>query len=302
MHTATPSILALTDFSTQAEHALERAALLAAEHQAQLRILYAAEEPNPKFADPFARLEQRARQLARRHSISVKAVGHQGDMLDDALKQAQRVNLLVLDQRSHRTLWKFWQGSTLDQLLRLCPCPVLVVKHRPAQAYGRLLVAVDLSDTSKDLVRYASDFTQDAELELFHALSDLDEVWPRSSHASLEAMQAFRQKTHRNARSRLFRFSDSSHTRRNRVTSVAGRGGDPARQTVVQQEAIQADLVVVGKQRNATLVDFLLGSVAQRLTHWASSDVLVVPHDYRAPSSAKATARMLPLSVSRAAT
>lgn len=285
------SIFAITDFSTQAEQGLERAAQLAHAHEAKLNVMYATEVPNPKFSDPFARLEQRARQLVRRHGISVKAVARTGGMLADILKQCQRSNLLVLDQRSHRAPWQFWQGTTLDQLLRHSPCPVLVVKQAPTRPYGRLLVAVDFTETSKELVRHASGFALDAELELFHALSELDEAWRRSTLTSPEAVNAYRQKAHRSARDRLFRFTDSSHTRRNRVTSVAGRG-EPARQTVVQQEATKADLIVVGKERSSTLADFLLGSVAQRLTQWASSDVLVVPNGYQAPSSAAAAARI----------
>ena len=39
------TIVALTDFSPAAEHALERAALLAGAHGAQLRILFAADGP-----------------------------------------------------------------------------------------------------------------------------------------------------------------------------------------------------------------------------------------------------------------
>ena len=108
------SIFAITDFSTQAEQGLERAALLAHAHDAKLSVMYATEAPDPKFSDPFARLEQRARQLARRHNISVKAVARTGGMVDDILKQCQRSNLLVLDQRIHRSPWQFCQGSTLD--------------------------------------------------------------------------------------------------------------------------------------------------------------------------------------------
>ena len=285
------SIFAITDFSTQAEQGLERAALLAHAHQATLSVMYATETPNPKFSDPFARLEQRARQLARRHTIRVKTVARTGRMVDDILKQCQRSNLLVLDQRGHRSLWQFWQGSTLDQILRHSACPILVVKKPVMRPYHRLLVAVDQTETSKDLVQHASGFALDAELELFHALYDLDEAWPSSHVMTSEAVNAYRERAHRNARDRLFRFTDSSHARRNRVNAVVGRG-EPARLTVVQQEATKADLIVVGKERSSTLIDLLLGSVANRIAQWANSDVLVVPNGYQAPSSAAAAARI----------
>lgn len=285
------SIFAITDFSTEAEQALERAAMLAHTHQAKLYVMYATEVSNPKFSDPFARLEQRSRQLARRHQICVKAVARTGGMVDDILKQCSRSNLLVLDQRTHREPWLFWQGSTLDQLLRDSPCPVLIVKQPPVQTYGRLLVAVDFTQASKELVRHASSLALDAELELFHTANGADSAWSQPKLMSSEAVNAFRQKAHRGARDRLFRFTDASTTRRNRVSSVAGRG-EPARQTVVQQEASQADLIVVGKERSFTITDFLLGSFAQRLTQWANCDVMVVPNDYEAHTGATAATRI----------
>ncbi len=285
------SIFAITDFSSQAEQGLERAALLAQAHAATLSVMYVTEVPNPKFSDPFARLEQRARQLARRHNIGVKTVARTGGLLDDILKQCQRANLLVLDQRSHRSAWKFWQGTTLDQMLRHIPCPVLVVKKPPTQPYGRLLVAVDQSETSQKLVGHASGFALDAELELFHALPNWGETRPDSTVMSPQLVNAYRQRAHGRARDRLFRFTDSSHARRNRVSAATGQG-EPARQISVQQESSKADLIVVGKERRSTLVDFLFSSVAQRVTQWARSDVLVVPNDYRAPSSATAAARI----------
>lgn len=285
------SIFAITDFSTLAEQGLERAALLAHAHKATLSMMYATEVPNPKFTDPFARLEQRARQLARRHGISVKTVARTGSMEVDILKQCQRSNLLVLDPRCHRTPWLFWQGTTLDKMLRHSPCPVLIVKQPPSRPYGRLLVTVDLTEASKELVRHASGFALDAELEPFHAQIELDDVWRRSTVTSVVAVNAYREESDWGTRDRLFRFTDASHARRNRVTSVSGRG-EPARQTVVQQEATKADLIVVSKERSYALGDFLLGSVAQRISRWASSDVLVVPHGYQAPSSVTAAARI----------
>ena len=53
-----------------------------------------------------------------------------------------------------------------------------------------------------------------------------------------------------------------------------------------------ADLVVVGKNRVSTLADFLFGGFAQRLLSWATSDVLVVPHDHQTSSRAAANLRI----------
>jgi nucleotide-binding universal stress UspA family protein len=285
------SILALTDFSTSAEHALDRAALMAVRHRAMLRIMYADEVPRLRFTDPFARLQQRARQLARRHGIAAEALDHGGDMLDAIVRHAGHADLLVLDHRQHRATHTFWRGTTLDQLLRHCPCPVLIVKQAPAGPYDHILVAVDFTSESKKLVRYSSTLESESELELFHALNTFNEPGMRSDGGSAEAIKAYRQAALQDAQDRLVRFSDSLDTRRNRASLAAGRA-EPARQIAVHQDFIRPDLVLVGKRRSSTLVDFMFGSVARRLISLAGCDVLVVCHDYQAPSGAAAKGRM----------
>ena len=186
------NILALTDFSTPAEHGLDRAATLAATHGARLRVLYVCETPPLQLADPAARLEQRARQLARRHGVPVTAVIGTGRPLDDCLAEAERADLLVAHGRMHRS-WPVppWR-TLLYPLLRRCPCPVLVVCRPPQGPYARVLVAVDFSAASRPLVRYAGDFETGAALELFHAIDTHDEARLRSAEASTAAVQAYR--------------------------------------------------------------------------------------------------------------
>lgn len=271
------TVVALTDFSAQAEQCLDRAALLARAHQAELRIVYGAELPSPKFADPFARLEQRGRQLARRHGINAIPVAGSGDLLDDALKQARDADLLVLDRRSYRP--SFWCGSTVDQVMRHSTCPVLVVQQPATVTYAQLLVAVDFSEESRSLVRYASGFEGAAAMELFYAIHPRSKARLRCADAMASVVRAYRRLALQNAVDRDFRFTDSFDARRNRVDTLMGRG-DPVAQIAVQKESSKADLVVVGKARPHALVDWLLGSMARGLVAGLDCDVLVVPHDY----------------------
>lgn len=272
------NILALTDFSTPAEHGLDRAAALAATHGARLRVLYACETPPLQLADPMARLEQRARQLARRHGVPVAAVAGAGRPLDDCLTEAGRADLLVAHGRMHRS-WPVppWR-TLLYPLLRRCPCPVLVVCRPPRGPYERVLVAVDFSAASRPLVRYAGDFGIGAALELFHAIDTHDEARLRSAEASTAAVQAYRREVLQHAQERLYRLSEVFDARRNRVGTLIGRG-DLARHLTVQQESIGADLVVLGQARRSLLMELLRGSVPRRLLAGGlESDLLVVPH------------------------
>ena len=124
------NIAALTDFSTQAEQALDRAALLAREHQASLCLVYATDELDPRFENPQARLEQRARQLARRHEIHAytREYDDVSGVAERALAAASGADLLVIDKRLERDWSRPWRGSTLSRCLRQSPCPVLVLR------------------------------------------------------------------------------------------------------------------------------------------------------------------------------
>lgn len=278
-------ILALTDFSTASEHSLERAAQLAVEHQAELRILYAAEQPDRKFLDPLARLQQRGRQLGRRHDISVQALSHSDCVLDDALEHAADADLLVLDQRLHRHLLKFWRGTTLDHLIRHCECPILVVKQASNIPYEKTLVAIDFSAESTNLVRYASRFGRDSELELFNASTRVSENRLDQAGGRSALMKAYRQAAFQNSHARQLRLSNSFDTRRNRVDTVAG-GEDTVRQIAVHQDASRADLVVVGQARRSPLLDLLYSSVARQLIPVVQSDILVVSENWTAAPAA----------------
>ena len=275
------TIVALTDFSVQAEQCLDRAALLASAHHAELRILYGAEVPCPKFSDPFARLEQRGRQIARRHGITTVAIGGTDDLLTDVLTQTLDADLLVLDRRSHRLWHQFWRGSLVEQVVQQARCPVLVVQQPVAGAYRQLLVAVDFSENSRSLVRYASGFEIGAAMEIFHALASGDQASVGCADAQFSMVRAYQRIASKNGQGRRVRFSDSLDARRNRVGVLTGRTA-PIGQITVQKESSQADLVVVGKSRPNPVVDWLLGSLARGLVAGLNCDVLVVPHDYPA--------------------
>ena len=148
------NILALTDFSIQAEHGLDRAAALAAAHGARLRILYACETPPLQLSDPMARLDQRARQLARRHGVEVSTIAGTGRLLEDGLTEAARADLMVAHGRMYRDGVVLPRRQLLYPLLRRSPCPVLVVQRPWQGAYARVLVSVDFCAASRPLVRH----------------------------------------------------------------------------------------------------------------------------------------------------
>ncbi len=269
------SILAVSDFTAHAEHALERAAMLARQHQVTLRLIHLAEYPNTFLSDPIARLGQRARQLGRRHEIPVHALEASAS-LDEVLAEACASTLLVMGPSSQRSWKRFHRGTTLDQAVHGSLSPLLVVKQAPVKLYERVLVAVDLSPRSRPLIDFARRFSTPTVLKLFHAIDTIEDGKLRSVNVSRETIQANRLGSRLHARERLAQLIDGLDRDRHPLAFDVGNG-DPAYSAALQQRATQAELVVVGKRRSSALVHFLTGSVAQRLAKWADSDVLVVP-------------------------
>ncbi len=272
------SILALTDFSAPSEQALDRAALLAAQHQAPLRLLHFSTEARPFFGDPLARLAQRARQMTRRHGVRAHAVQRQLLTADEVVQESRSAGLLVCGPLWQRQWKTFYRGTLLDQFVHHSHCPVLVVKKAATQRYGQVLVAVDLSPRSRGLIDFAQRVAQPEGLQLFHTIDTLETSRLRSADVSLEAAQAHRVDSHQRARTRLVDLTHALGAKRASACVDVGNG-DPAYQTAVQQLATRAELVVVGQRRRSALAQFFTGSVAQRLAKWADGDVLVVPFD-----------------------
>ncbi len=285
------SILAVTDFSQQGGHALARAALLCAEHRAPLTLVYLAHPGEAPPPDAAVRLSHHALQLRQRHHIHVHAATRIDFSAADIAREAAAVDLVVWGTAPARGLRAWFCPHPALQMLRACPRPVIVVRNGSDQPYQSLVVAVDFSQVSHGLVELGFALHPTARVELFHAISTVNEGKLRYAEVSERAIQTYREECRRHAQNRMFTLTDSYHARRNRLSASLGRG-DPARQVVVQQQNTAADLIVVGKHPASALSDLVFGSVAQRIVRDARVDVLVVPHDVERASRALASQRL----------
>ena len=273
------SILVVTDLSAWENMAVQRASQLANTHCATIKLMYVPARGQRVLPTATSRLARSARQLEDRLGLHVRTAPVKSDQLKDLVAEARGADLVVLPHRHERSIAAFFRGQPVMSLLRQFNRPVLVVRQAHTARYARVLVAVNFSAESEALVKLAATFDSSAELEIFHAISTLDEAKLRSAKASEHVVRAFREKCLKHAQERMVSFSGSLDARRNRVLSTIGHG-DPARQAVIQQEHSGADLVVLSKTRGSAWDDFFFGSVAHRVLSWGSSDVLVVPDAY----------------------
>jgi nucleotide-binding universal stress UspA family protein len=168
---------------------------------------------------------------------------------------------------------------------------VLVVRREAEHAYRSLIVAVDFTQASRGLIDLGFALNKSAQMELFHAVSTVNEGKLRYAEVSDRAIKAYRSECRRYAQDRMFWLTDSYDTRRNRVLSAVGHG-DAARQTVVQQQNSGAELIVVGRHPSSRLSDLFFEATANRILGYSNTDVLVVPHNYEPASSASAVTRL----------
>lgn len=290
------SILAVTDFSMQGDNALNRAALLSAEHGAMLQLTCLACPGEAPPADAATRLAHHALQISQVHGIQVRTASPWAHAVEDLLPAVSAADLVVWGTAPVRRLRSFFLGQPVAQLIRRARRPVLVARCSASQPYRRLLVAVDFSAASHTLVDMGLALGPSAPVELFHAVSTASEGKLRYAEVSDRAIAAYRDQCRRYARDRMFGFTDSWDSRRNRVQSAIAHG-DPARQTLVQQQRSGSELIVVGKHRASTFSDLMFESVSSRILRLsdaddARADVLVVPHDWQPASSTAAASRL----------
>ena len=141
------SILAPTDFSTHAEHALKYAGELAKNLKAKMYVLHVAEYSNvggdpdatelliPNYIPELEKkgkdqLDQITRRL-REVGVDAHSVFIAGRAYQDIARMAKELNvdLIVLGTHGRTGFSHLFFGSTAEKVVRLCPCPVLTVKH-----------------------------------------------------------------------------------------------------------------------------------------------------------------------------
>jgi len=300
--TSPRTILAATDLSAPARHAVERAFHLAAVTNSQLNILHAMEldtldtlkemlgndVTGVKVAlssDAQSHLAQLCGDAAINCGVAAKTCIIAGNPLTAIAAEADALDarLVVVGGRGESFLRHTLIGSTAARLLRrLSTRPVLVVKQTPHEAYRSVVVTVDFSPASLQAIRLARSWAPDAALVLLHAFELPYEG--KLKFAGVEE-QLIRQYV-----------TTESEIRRNRLHELAAEAGlatmdysariihgDPAQQIIALEQEVDADLIVVGKHGSNMAIELLLGSVTKHVLAESQSDVLVICDPRPAP-------------------
>lgn len=295
MPSSLTQILAATDLSAPAGHAVDRAALLAQQHGARLRLVHVSPpapmarlaqlisagalpaDLAPRLRDSTqARLQALASQLAAQHGVQADVNALVGELLPTLQDEAEALHcgLIVLGGQGETTLRHLLLGSTAERLLSGATRPMLVVRQTPQATYQCVLVAVDLSPASLRAIDLARTVAPGARLCLLHAFDLPFEGSLRYAGVSEDEITRYRLEAQAQAEGQLNELAASAGLAAHEVLAVT-RHGDATTRITEQAQAFGADLIVVGKHADGVLERLFLGSVTKRVLADTQVDVLV---------------------------
>ncbi len=160
------------------------------------------------------------------------------------------------------------------RLLNKSPCPVLVVKQPPHEAYKRVLVPVDFSFASLAAIQHARSLAPHAMIVLMHAFEVPFEGKMRYANISDDIIHEYRILAHREALQKLEALRQEANLSVAESILIV-QHGDPGMRILEQEQERDCDLIVMGKHGENAVEELLLGSVTRRVLEDCVSDVLV---------------------------
>lgn len=273
-------ILLATDLSSRCDRALDRAAQLAEEWQAELvalNVLESAQAPDMALTWAYGN-EDTNLQIAQ-HQL-------ENDLADISLKLKMRIahgdvpsaiqtvaieehsDIVVTGMARNETFGRFLTGSTVEKLARSLTQPLLVVRNRTHDVYRKIVVATDFSESARYALQAAIDCFPQQPLCLYHAHSS---PFAHASDGGKQLNDAGIQELF----DAWLAGCELTEQSRAQIHCVAQMGA--LEKTLTQYvRAENVDLVVMGTHGDSGLLSVLLGSSAQRLLDWLPCDTMTV--------------------------
>ena len=291
-------IMVASDLSDHADSAICRGALLAAQHKAQLFLFHVIDDEivdhnllklmqkgtyavvDKLSKDAEAKLRERAATLATKHFFNYSVHVEEGTDFINIINQARddQADFIVLGAHGKNFFRDVFLGSTAEKVARESDRSVLVVKNTSKDAYARLLITVDFSETSRQMLAFAMSLAPDAELVVLHAYQrqiPKDDEERGAIFDATEDYEGFMARLENQAKVQLNQFLDEFDIGSLYVELIVKCGYPPnvIRKVAEQQ---QADLTLVGANIHSDLQHFVLGDTAEHALRELPCDVLVV--------------------------
>jgi nucleotide-binding universal stress UspA family protein len=279
-------ILCATDLLPKSDAAIDRAGLLSDELRADVTLLHVAVPGESALtmerellrATDEMRLRSRFPRwrAALPPNVAVLAGSAANLIIDTAVRSKSR--LLVVGPHRKRPLRDALEGTIVEKALATRRFPVLVVREAVRRGYRRVLLALDASDASASAIRAAESLvlTPAAEAVVVHVHKPPYEGMLYSAHIGMETVARYTETWSREATHLVRGMLDYESDDASRY-DVHIEHGPPAPGICKAIETFSPDLLVVGTGGTGRLRRALVGSVANRVLHDSTCDVLIVP-------------------------
>lgn len=263
------NILMATDLSSEAKLAQRRAELLTKTVQGKLHIVHVTEDGN--VAEP-------CRGNLPAFSPECETVEMiRGDPREIIPDLAQSADLLVLGEPRRRSARNLFTGTTGERIIRRSPVPALVVRTETHSHYRRVLLAVDLSPQSIEIMdtSKALGLTSEGCSAMYAYDSPQINLMVEASTYSMDEVRQYIARQQREFKKKL---SDQMN-----MAGLVGQANavpmesNPASTILAFANRINADLIILGSRRRSNLTTVILGSVAAQVFSYSKTDVLIVP-------------------------
>ncbi|MDD5240600.1 MAG: universal stress protein [Sulfuricella sp.] len=279
-------ILVATDFSQHAERALDRAVLLATEHQAALDVLHVITPasvdalcnflPDPRHAveeklanSLSAQLYHIIDRVKPERPITIRPHVRIAEVEAGIIEAAEScgADLIVLGSHGEHFAHELFVGTTAENVLARGTWPVLVAREIAVAPYGKIGVPVDFSEQSAIAFRKASELAPNAMTCLLHAFQIPHHERLRQLGATEEQIKRYRSEFYDHATREIDKLAAGRED--DRISRVVEMGYPP---TMIRRwtEKLHFDLIVMGKHGDR------LGSVVRHALHNSACDVMIV--------------------------
>jgi nucleotide-binding universal stress UspA family protein len=282
-------IIAATDFSTHAERAVRRGAMIARRLKTDLYLIHVASPMVMFQGDELSfgahshyqhaylepsrqQLEALADSMGKEYGITVQIALPVGRPHTEIASCAATKpgSMIVVGTRGEGGLLNLLLGSTASRLLRVASCPVLVVRNAVLTEYRQVIAAVDFSIGAADLPLLAHCIAPDAKIEILHVLDLLQEARMRQVGFDADSINQYQKDAYTGAEARLMQMLPAEN-----YATTCLVTGYPSEKICDRADELAADLVVVDRHGRSGLEDWLLGSVSKDVVSAASCDVLL---------------------------
>lgn len=282
-------IACATDFSVGANAALQVAARLAGEQNAELVVCHAWELNAASYLQGYAftpDVIERVTTYAQRGLADASALARRADVqhvstqllsggaakaIVGAVERDPKIELLAIGSHGQSGALHVF-GSVTTHVVRRAACSVLVVRpHHSPKPFAHILCPIDFSDSSWHAAELAAELVRPGGqgVRLVHVVEIPAYVNPDWAPTFIDDVG-------RHASSELEEWATNLRARVKVPVSSSVYMGSAGRDLLALIERDSSvDLVVTGSHGRVALERILLGSVAEKLVRYASPPVLV---------------------------